>query len=57
MFELDLKKTKKYFKVFKKSFLESFIADDNTIRSNSMYHLEIIEKYVKKVQLLNLQSY
>ena len=53
---LGFKKRKKYFKEVKKGFLESCLADENILRSDTMYHLETIEEYIKKIQLLYSQS-
>ena len=56
IFELGLKKAKKYFKTTKKSFLESFLADENKLRSDVNYYVDIIQDYVKKVQLIKARN-
>ncbi len=53
--DLGLKKRKKYFKEVRKGFLESYLADDNSLRFETLYSLDLIENYIKKIQFLNTQ--
>ena len=57
IFELGLKKAKKYFKETMKAFLFSTLANDKPLRSDVLYYLEVIEDYVKKVQLIKTQNH
>ena len=57
LLDLDLKKTKKYFKETKRAFLSSFLADSNEIRNDTKHYVETIQKYVKVVQLIKTQNH
>ena len=56
IFSFDFKRSKKYFRKTMADFLQSEFSDDTNTRSNAVFYLGVMQKYIKKIQYLKLQE-